>query len=108
VSRCQANGATRQSARTGNHDKNKTAETSDNSNNTTYRLSITNEGQLWKQLCNLAVTLGLLLLPNILEVPTSKVFYKMNPKTATGGMYAVSEKEPYCTGEKLEVKLCRL
>ena len=105
---CQANGATKQSARTGNHDKNKTAETGDNSNNTTYRLCITNEGQLCKQLCNLAVTLGLLLLPNILWVPTSKVLYKMNPKTATGGMYAVSEKEPHCTVEKLEVRLYRL
>jgi len=105
---CQANGANRQSARTGNHDKNKTAKTADNSNNTTYRLCITKEGQLWKQLCKLAVTLGLLLLPNILQVPTSKVLYKMNLKTATGGMYATSENEPHCTVEKLEVRLCRL
>jgi hypothetical protein len=102
---CQANGDTRQSARTGNHDKNKPA---DNSSNTTYTLHITNEGQLWNKLCNLAVTLGLLLLPNILWVPTSKAFYKMNTKPATGGMYAISEKEPHCTVEKLEVRLCRL
>jgi len=66
------------------------------------------KGQLWKQLCKLAVTLGLLLLPNILWVPTSKVLYKMNPKTATGSMYAIGEKEPHCTAEKLEVRLCRL
>jgi len=105
---CQANGSTRQSERTGNRDKNEPEGTADNSNNTTYRLSITNEGQLWKQLCKLAVTLGLLPLPNILWVPTSKVLYKMNPKTATGCVYAISEKEPHCTVEKLEVRLCRL
>jgi hypothetical protein len=105
---CQVNGATTQSARTGNHKTNKIEETADNSNDTTYRLCITNEGQLWKQLCNLAVTLGLLILPNILWVPTSKVLYKLNPKTATGGMYAISENEPNCTVEKLEVRLCRL
>jgi hypothetical protein len=33
---------------------------------------------------------------------------QMNPKTATGGMCAISEKEPHCTVEKVEVRLCRL
>jgi hypothetical protein len=49
----------------------------------------------------LQVTLGLLLLPNTLWLPNSKVLYKMNSKTATGGMYAISEKEPHCTVEEL-------
>jgi hypothetical protein len=43
-------------------------------------------------------------LLHILWVPVSKV----DPETATGHTYVISEKKSYCTTEKLETRLHRL
>jgi hypothetical protein len=47
-------------------------------------------------------------LPDSFWVPASKVLTKVDPQTAAGCTYVISEKEICCTAEKLETRLCRL
>jgi hypothetical protein len=46
--------------------------------------------------------------PDILWVPASKGFTKVNPENATDYTYVISENESCCTTEKLETRLHRL
>jgi hypothetical protein len=45
--------------------------------------------------------------PDILWVAASKVLTKVDPETATGHTYIISERESCCPTEKQETRLCR-